>query len=71
MRKGCHWDTERGMTVIDKHPDARFIPTPEQAKHWMATGELPREKEDEAENDGAQQCGCEACETEIEGLHED
>ncbi len=56
MRKGCHWDEERGMIQIDQSPEARPIPTPEEIKQWMATGVMPRGEDEEP-------CNCGECQT--------
>lgn len=65
MKKGCHWDEKRGMTMIDKSPEVLRRYTPEQIKQWMATGRMPKPDEDEDE----EPCNCEACQAETEDLN--
>lgn len=57
MNRRSYWDDERGMTVINRSPNARRYPTPEEVKGWIATGAMTFQEADDDELLRCPSCG--------------
>ena len=68
--KGYQWDEERGMAAINPSPEACDTPSPDELKHWQATGEVPYTEElDRCPGCGrAEECACKDCRYCVEGV---
>ncbi len=63
MNGRYHWDNERSLATINRSPNARDYPTPDEVKQWMAGSSVPyTEEPDRCLSCGrAEQCECVDC----------